>query len=64
MTSLFEIVKILQKMDDELKIINNGNLILVVGNTGCGKSTMLSSLIYGPEKLQKTTITMENGKKR
>lgn len=22
-----------------------------IGNTGCGKSTMLSSLIYGPESL-------------
>lgn len=27
-------------------------LVLALGNTGCGKSTMLSSLIFGPENLE------------
>ena len=28
-----------------------------MGVTGCGKSTMLNSLIYGPDKMHKTKIT-------
>ena len=51
-------------MKKDLKILQKGNIILVVGNTGCGKSTMLSSFIYGPDSLTSTTIEMENGKKR
>ena len=28
---------------------------MVIGNTGCGKSTMLNSLLLGPENLQEIT---------
>ena len=35
------------------------NIILAVGNTGCGKSTMLTSLMYGPEALELTKIDYE-----
>lgn len=51
-------------MQKELKILSKGNIILVVGNTGCGKSTMLSSLIYGPKALNLTPVDIGNGKKR
>lgn len=61
---LIDFVEMLKSMKSDLDIIKNGNLVLVVGNTGCGKSTMLSSLIYGPDALQKTAIKAENGKKR
>ena len=33
------------------KNASQNNLIVAIGNTGCGKSTMLTSLVYGPESL-------------
>ena len=35
------------------------NAVLVIGNTGCGKSTMLSALVYGSEALELRTISEE-----
>lgn len=32
---------------------NGKELIIVFGYTGCGKSTMLNSLSFGPESLKK-----------
>lgn len=32
------------------------DLILAIGNTGCGKSTMIISLLYGPESLEEKVI--------
>ena len=32
-------------------------MIVAVGNTGCGKSTMLSSIIYGPDSLYEKKFT-------
>lgn len=29
---------------------------MAIGNTGCGKSTLITSLIYGPEALEEKTI--------
>ncbi len=34
-----------------LEGLKDSNVVLVLGNTGCGKSTMLSSLVYGPDTL-------------
>lgn len=34
-----------------LNVINNEDMIVTLGNTGCGKSTMLSSILFGPESL-------------
>lgn len=51
-------------MQKELKIINKGNIVLVVGYTGCGKSTMLSSLIYGPDSLELVKKEIEGKKKK
>lgn len=28
------------------------DVVLAIGTTGCGKSTMLNSLIWGPESLE------------
>lgn len=36
--------------------LQNGDLIITIGNTGCGKSTMLSSLIYGTDALHEVRI--------
>ena len=32
---------------------------MAVGNTGCGKSTMLTSLMYGPDALELRKIDYE-----
>ena len=40
-----------------LEGIKGKNVILCFGTTGCGKSTMLNSLIYGSSKLEKKKIT-------
>jgi ABC-type dipeptide/oligopeptide/nickel transport system ATPase component len=37
--------------------IQGANIVLVIGNTGCGKSTMLSSLLKGPDALELKQIT-------
>jgi len=50
--SLENIVAILEQAFKSLEFLNDKNIILAVGNTGCGKSTMLTSLMYGPEALE------------
>lgn len=35
-----------------LEIVRGARSIIALGNTGCGKSTMFNSIIYGPECLQ------------
>ena len=32
---------------------------MAIGNTGCGKSTMLNGLVLGPDSLEETNITVE-----
>ena len=46
--TLENIVLILEEAFKYLSKIEGKNIILAVGNTGCGKSTMLTSLMYGP----------------
>ena len=63
--TLNDIVVKLHLMQKELKILSKGNIVLVVGYTGCGKSTMLSSLIYGPDSLELTKVeVVGKGKKK
>ena len=54
--SLTSLVNVLTEGFKCLKDIKDQNLIIVIGNTGCGKSTMLSSLLNGPESLEITSI--------
>lgn len=35
------------------------DMVIAIGNTGCGKSTMFSSLLYGPDALEKKAIFEE-----
>lgn len=46
----------LQKAFKALDLIKDFDTVLAVGNTGCGKSTMLTSLVFGPEALELATI--------
>ena len=41
------------------KNTSENNLIVAIGNTGCGKSTMLTSLVYGPEALSTKKLEYE-----
>ena len=52
--TLDNLVKCLERAFNEIKIEQyaNQNLVMAIGNTGCGKSTMLSSLLFGPESLK------------
>lgn len=44
---------------DTLGPAKDQDLIVAIGNTGCGKSTMLSSLIYGTDALEYKQISEE-----
>ena len=50
------IVKVLTEGFKALEKIRGANVILVIGNTGCGKSTMLSSLLKGANALENKTV--------
>ena len=56
---LYEIVSILKAALIDLEKIEDKDVIIVLGNTGCGKSTMLNSLLLGPDSLEETTIKIE-----
>lgn len=36
----------------DVKELKEKDLILAIGNTGSGKSTMFSALVFGPDKLK------------
>ena len=50
---------ILEEAYKTLNKVNQSNLILAVGNTGCGKSTMMTSLMFGVDALEETKIEYE-----
>lgn len=50
--SLDNLVMILDEAYKTLTNINHANLILAIGSTGCGKSTMLTSLMFGSDALE------------
>ena len=49
--NLNDMVDCLRSAKEHLEFLQDGVVVLVLGNTGCGKSTMLSSLVYGPQNL-------------
>ena len=53
--NLVNLAMALKLVFDQLEAAQDADLVLAVGNTGCGKSTMLSSLVYGPGHLSVTT---------
>ena len=52
------LVMILEEAYPKLDVVDDANLILAIGVTGGGKSTMLTSLVFGPQalELQKTKV--------
>ena len=55
--SLHSIQEVLTEAFKSLEKIKGANIVLVMGNTGSGKSTMLSSLLKGAEALEMKQIT-------
>ena len=46
------VVSICQQIFPVLKAAEGQNLVLALGNTGCGKSTMFNGLLFGPDSLE------------
>lgn len=59
--TLVNLAMALKKVFDELEAAEGADLVLAIGNTGCGKSTMLTSIVYGPGHLSIVTreLTIE-----
>ena len=57
--SLTSIVSALRHAFAQFELVDDADIVLAVGNTGCGKSTMLSSLVDGPDSLQLQTLREE-----
>lgn len=49
--TLDNLVLILEEAYKTLQPIVQANLILAIGGTGCGKSTMLTSMMFGKDAL-------------
>ena len=54
--SIGNIAEVLNAALTKFEEVNEKNVILAVGNTGSGKSTMLTSLIYGTEMLEESEL--------
>ena len=46
-------------MKRKLSSAHNQDVVLAIGTTGCGKSTMLNALIWGPASLEVKKIDEE-----
>lgn len=46
------IINVLRGAFEGLEQVNDEDIVVAIGNTGVGKSTMLMSLIYGPQCLE------------
>lgn len=50
--TLTNLVSILRWAFEQVKVVANQDVVVALGNTGCGKSTMFTSLIYGSSALE------------
>lgn len=58
--TLNNLVSVLRVAFPNLSQVDNEDLIIAYGNTGSGKSTIFSSLVYGPDSLTVKTIEIES----
>lgn len=54
--NLINLIVVISQMKEKLSYALDQNVILAIGTTGCGKSTMLNSLIWGPKSLSMKKI--------
>lgn len=57
--SLVAMTIVLHEAFKRFEVADDADVVLAVGNTGCGKSTMLTSLIDGPNSLQTKILKEE-----
>ena len=57
--NLINLAMALKLVFDKLEAAKGNDLVLAIGNTGCGKSTMLSSIVYGPGHLSEVKRDVE-----
>ena len=50
--TLSNLVSILAWAFEKVKCVEEQDVVVALGNTGCGKSTMFTSLIFGTEALE------------
>ena len=51
--NLRNIYRVLSAAFKQLSPAHGADLVVAVGNTGCGKSTMLTSVLFGADALEK-----------
>ena len=52
----------LKKVQSYIEHLADENAVILFGNTGCGKSTLILSMVYGPSALEEVYI--DNGKRK
>ena len=57
--TMINLAMALKLVFDELEAADGADLVLAIGNTGCGKSTMLTSIVYGPGHLMEVKREIE-----
>lgn len=57
--NLNNLVETLRSAFQLLEVINGKNVIICLGNSGCGKSTILNSIVYGSDSLKLEKIKIE-----
>ena len=57
--NLSNIVEVSKVAIDTISHLKDKELLVVVGNTGCGKSTMISSLAFGPQMHRLASVKLD-----
>lgn len=57
--NLKNIVSACREVFDQVEKADDKEIIIALGNPGSGKSTMVSSLVYGPHSLERKKVEYE-----
>ena len=50
---------ILEPVFKSIREVDNADLVVCLGDTGCGKSSLLSAIVHGPDKMILKTLEKE-----
>ena len=53
------LIPLLDLIFETFNMVEGADLLLSVGNTGCGKSTMINSFMYGPQSLEEKQLEFQ-----